>query len=86
MAVYHQLTEGYHSSDSSGGEEQPGTAKKTNRSLKRSPSSYSDVNWKGDCDRLLRELIQLPDSLPFREPVDVSEFPDYGQVLTLFIN
>lgn len=37
-------------------------------------------NWIGDCERLLREISALPDSTPFREPVDLHEFPDYLQV------
>lgn len=71
MGVYHQLVEGYQSS--SEGEE-------AGVELQAGTSSNDEVNWRGDCERLLREMTSLPDAAPFRDPVDLHEFPDYLQV------
>lgn len=34
-----------------------------------------------DCRQLLELMWQRPDSLPFREPVDTIEFPDYLEII-----
>lgn len=42
----------------------------------------SDGDWRGDCRQLLELMLQRPDSLPFREPVDTIEFPDYLEIIS----
>lgn len=71
--VYRQLVNSYQSSSD---EENAGGAEM------RAVNSLSE-NWIGDCERLLREISALPDSIPFREPVDLHEFPDYLQVKSI---
>lgn len=42
----------------------------------------SDADWRADCRQLLEMMLQRPDSLPFREPVDTIEFPDYLEIIS----
>ncbi|XP_012278096.1 PH-interacting protein isoform X2 [Orussus abietinus] len=84
-AVYHQLVDTYHSSDSEidveEDKEKPSTSSKkpvANRNL-RSKEVCQD--WKLACRQLLESLWQCEDSIPFREPVDRLEHPDYYQII-----
>uniref|UniRef100_A0AAQ4NQY6 Bromo domain-containing protein n=1 Tax=Gasterosteus aculeatus aculeatus TaxID=481459 RepID=A0AAQ4NQY6_GASAC len=41
-----------------------------------------DVNlWAGQCKELLRRMIVSPDSEPFRQAVDLFEYPDYRNII-----
>lgn len=41
-----------------------------------------DINsWKDDCKRLLDTIMAHHDSVPFRQPVDNREFPDYLRII-----
>lgn len=75
-AVYHQIADTYHSSPSEGESDnqdpdQPGP------SSRKRPES----DWKVACEKLIREMWDRPDAVPFREPVDTLEHPDYLQVV-----
>uniref|UniRef100_A0A7N8XKY1 Bromodomain and WD repeat domain containing 3 n=1 Tax=Mastacembelus armatus TaxID=205130 RepID=A0A7N8XKY1_9TELE len=37
--------------------------------------------WRGQCRELLRRMIASPDSEPFRQPVDLFEYPDYRDII-----
>ncbi|TNM85061.1 hypothetical protein fugu_009239 [Takifugu bimaculatus] len=37
--------------------------------------------WRGRCRELLRRMIASPDSQPFRQPVDLFEYPDYRDII-----
>lgn len=50
-------------------------------SFDRSNRIRSDGDWRSDCRQLLDMMWQRPDSLPFREPVDTIEFPDYLEII-----
>lgn len=39
------------------------------------------LSWKQQCKDLLETLNQSEDSSPFREPVNILEFPDYLQII-----
>ncbi|XP_061602982.1 LOW QUALITY PROTEIN: PH-interacting protein-like [Cololabis saira] len=66
----------------------PGTSTqnhKARRPMKRQvrtrPPSYDPQAWKGRCKELLDLVFQCEDSEPFREPVDLQEYPDYLQIV-----
>ncbi|KAK6636696.1 hypothetical protein RUM43_010358 [Polyplax serrata] len=74
-AVYHQLTDTYHSSPSEGESD-------TNDLDRPGPSNRKvSFDWKVACERLLREMWDRSDSFPFRQPVDITEHPDYLKVI-----
>lgn len=74
-AVYHQLTDTYHSSPSEGESD-------TNDLDRPGPSNRKVAfDWKVACERLLREMWDRSDSFPFRQPVDITEHPDYLKVV-----
>ncbi|KZC10837.1 PH-interacting protein, partial [Dufourea novaeangliae] len=84
-AVYHQLVDTYHSSDSEVDMEdvkdRPSTSTQratTSRSLR---SQEVSNDWQVACRQLLEMLWQCEDSIPFREPVDRLEHPDYHQII-----
>uniref|UniRef100_A0A3Q3KJK9 Bromo domain-containing protein n=1 Tax=Monopterus albus TaxID=43700 RepID=A0A3Q3KJK9_MONAL len=37
--------------------------------------------WRGQCRELLHRMIVSPDSEPFRQPVDLFEYPDYRDII-----
>ncbi|XP_076177700.1 bromodomain and WD repeat-containing protein [Ptiloglossa arizonensis] len=84
-AIYHQLVDTYHSSESE--IEVEDTKNKPSTSTQRATSSRNlrsqeVVNdWKVACRQLLETLWQCEDSIPFREPVDRLEHPDYHQII-----
>lgn len=45
------------------------------RQLRTRPHSYNPHAWKGRCKELLDLIFQCEDSEPFREPVDLQEYP-----------
>uniref|UniRef100_A0A096MCM3 Bromo domain-containing protein n=1 Tax=Poecilia formosa TaxID=48698 RepID=A0A096MCM3_POEFO len=51
------------------------------RQLRTRPRSYDPHAWKGRCKELLDLIFQCEDSEPFREPVDIQEYPDYLQIV-----
>ncbi|XP_062323853.1 PH-interacting protein isoform X1 [Osmerus eperlanus] len=66
----------------------PGTStrkQKTRRPMKRQlctrPPSYDPQAWRGRCKELLDLIFQCEDSEPFREPVDLQEYPDYLHIV-----
>ncbi|KTF76156.1 hypothetical protein cypCar_00038252, partial [Cyprinus carpio] len=52
------------------------------RSLRSKPSS-DPQSWKGRCRELLELIFQCEDSEPFRQPVDLEEYPIYSMSLRL---
>lgn len=58
---------------------EPGSSQKTQnkgRQIVRSlAESLNPDNWKPECLRLLETTIQCEDSAPFREPVDIIDYP-----------
>ncbi|XP_013108682.2 bromodomain and WD repeat-containing protein 3 [Stomoxys calcitrans] len=96
-AIYHQLVDVYHSSESENDNESdvvpststgPSTsaaaakARQSLSSTRRSKRIRSEGDWRVDCRQLLELMLQRPDSLPFREPVDTIEFPDYLEIVS----
>uniref|UniRef100_A0A673B6H0 PH-interacting protein n=1 Tax=Sphaeramia orbicularis TaxID=375764 RepID=A0A673B6H0_9TELE len=66
----------------------PGTSKTNHkgrrpmqRQLRTRPPSYDPHAWRGRCKELLDLIFQCEDSEPFREPVDLQEYPDYLQIV-----
>uniref|UniRef100_A0A7N6AVN3 Bromo domain-containing protein n=1 Tax=Anabas testudineus TaxID=64144 RepID=A0A7N6AVN3_ANATE len=61
----------------------PGTS--TGHRVRRTNSKRGvvfDVKaWRGQCKELLRQMITSPDSEPFRQPVDLFEYPDYRDII-----
>lgn len=49
------------------------------RSIKA--SSYIANNWKRQCKELVNLIFQCEDSEPFRQPVDLVEYPDYRDII-----
>lgn len=45
------------------------------RRLRTRPPSYDPHAWRGRCKELLDLIFQCEDSEPFREPVDLQEYP-----------
>ncbi|XP_044016177.1 bromodomain and WD repeat-containing protein 3 isoform X2 [Aphidius gifuensis] len=84
-AVYHQLMDTYQSSDSEldvvDDHSKPSTSRQRSSSGRCLRSQKEPFNWKVSCRKLLETLWQCEDSIPFREPVDRLEHPDYYQVI-----
>lgn len=85
-AVYHQLVDTYHSSDSEIDVEDqramPSTSRPRPTSGRRLRSHKEEiVDWKVACRQLLESIWLCEDSIPFREPVDRLEHPDYYQII-----
>ncbi|XP_075869726.1 PH-interacting protein [Nelusetta ayraudi] len=66
----------------------PGTSTRNHKSrqpmkrqLRNRPHSYDPHAWRGRCKELLDLIFQCEDSEPFREPVDLQEYPDYLQIV-----
>lgn len=53
----------------------------TQRQLRNRNSSYDPHSWKSRCKELLDLIFQCEDSEPFREPVDLQEYPDYLEIV-----
>ncbi|XP_020710625.2 PH-interacting protein isoform X2 [Athalia rosae] len=83
-AVYHQLVDTYQSSDSDGDtvdKNKPSTSGQQPSSSRNLRSQETIHDWKLACRQLLESLWQCEDSIPFREPVDRLEHPDYYQII-----
>ncbi|XP_017020203.1 bromodomain and WD repeat-containing protein 3 [Drosophila kikkawai] len=95
-AVYHQLVDVYHSSESENEADSdvvPSTstgpttsaaaaaARQRVSSTRRSTRTHSEGDWRADCRQLLDLMWARTDSMPFREPVDTIEFPDYLEII-----
>lgn len=69
-AVYHQLVDTYHSSESDidveENSEKPSTSRLRSSSSKRLRSQTFAQDWKTACRQLLETLWQCEDSIPFR--------------------
>ncbi|XP_011615359.1 PH-interacting protein [Takifugu rubripes] len=66
----------------------PGTSTRNHRNpqpmqrqLRTRPHSYDPQAWRGRCKELLDLIFQCEDSEPFREPVDLQEYPDYLEIV-----
>uniref|UniRef100_A0A8C2ZAK4 Pleckstrin homology domain interacting protein n=1 Tax=Cyclopterus lumpus TaxID=8103 RepID=A0A8C2ZAK4_CYCLU len=60
----------------------PGTSTRNHKQQQRTrPPSYDPHAWRGRCKELLDLIFQCEDSEPFREPVDLQEYPDYLQIV-----
>ncbi|KAI4900691.1 hypothetical protein NFI96_033776, partial [Prochilodus magdalenae] len=82
-------------SDSSDDEEEdeepetPGTSKRNKkgkqqpilRNLRNKPASGDPQAWRGRCRELLELIFQCEDSEPFRQPVDLEDYPDYLDIV-----
>ncbi|XP_072296250.1 PH-interacting protein [Eucyclogobius newberryi] len=53
----------------------------TQRQLRNRNASYDPHSWKSRCKELLDLIFQCEDSEPFREPVDLHEYPDYLEIV-----
>nr|XP_033340123.1 PH-interacting protein [Megalopta genalis] len=84
-AIYHQLVDTYHSSDSEVDIEEeknrPSTSTQRATSSRNLRSQEVANDWQLACRQLLEMLWQCEDSIPFREPVDRLEHPDYHQII-----
>ncbi|XP_011162535.1 PH-interacting protein isoform X2 [Solenopsis invicta] len=79
-AVYHQLNDTYHSSESEV-ENRPSTSRLRSTRKKNLYAQEFSQDWKLACRQLLETLWQCEDSIPFREPVDRLEHPEYHQII-----
>ncbi|KAG2468135.1 BRWD1 protein, partial [Polypterus senegalus] len=65
----------------------PGTSAKKKkehkpiRKLRNKAQSYDINAWKTQCKELLDLIFQCEDSEPFRQPVDLEEYPDYRDII-----
>ncbi|KAH0622101.1 hypothetical protein JD844_024090 [Phrynosoma platyrhinos] len=51
------------------------------RRLRNRAQSYDIQAWKRQCQELLNLIFQCEDSEPFRQPVDLLEYPDYRDII-----
>ncbi|XP_055390826.1 PH-interacting protein isoform X4 [Bubalus kerabau] len=51
------------------------------RRLRNRAQSYDIQAWKKQCQELLNLIFQCEDSEPFRQPVDLLEYPDYRDII-----
>ncbi|XP_017883326.1 PH-interacting protein isoform X2 [Ceratina calcarata] len=84
-ALYHQLVDTYHSSESEvemeDVKDKPSTSTQRATSSRNLRSQEVPTDWRINCRQLLETLWQCEDSIPFREPVDRLEHPDYHQII-----
>ena len=45
------------------------------------PPKPRELNWE-DCKEILSSLMENPETGPFREPVDIDDYPDYYDVIS----
>ena len=55
-------------------------SKKVSRKQQKTPPNPKQ--WKHDCMELLKKMFELPESEPFRFPINDEDFPDYNRVIT----
>ncbi|KAL0133738.1 hypothetical protein PUN28_001006 [Cardiocondyla obscurior] len=80
-AIYHQLNDTYHSSESEVEVQDKPSTSKSKSSSRNLRSQDVSQDWKLACRQLLETLWQCEDSIPFREPVDRLEHPEYHQII-----
>ncbi|KAJ8679018.1 hypothetical protein QAD02_014805 [Eretmocerus hayati] len=88
-ALYHQLLEAYHSSDTEADVEEdydkPSTSRQRPKRTKAPPKQMKGKNvqqdWLIRCKQILETLWQNEDSEPFRHPVDNDEHPEYTNII-----
>uniref|UniRef100_A0A4W4HQ24 PH-interacting protein n=1 Tax=Electrophorus electricus TaxID=8005 RepID=A0A4W4HQ24_ELEEL len=74
-------------SDSNEETETPGTSKCSKkqqpilRNLRNKAASGDPQAWRGRCRELLELIFQCEDSEPFRQPVDLVDYPDYLDIV-----
>ncbi|MBN3285500.1 PHIP protein, partial [Polyodon spathula] len=51
------------------------------RKLRNNAQAYDNQAWKTQCKELLDLIFQCEDSEPFRQPVDLQEYPDYRDII-----
>ncbi|XP_041108367.1 PH-interacting protein isoform X1 [Polyodon spathula] len=51
------------------------------RKLRNNAQAYDNQAWKTQCKELLDLIFQCEDSEPFRQPVDLQEYPDYRDIV-----
>ncbi|XP_043927396.1 bromodomain and WD repeat-containing protein 1 [Protopterus annectens] len=44
-------------------------------------AKYDRKHWKRRCKELIEYIFQCEDSEPFRQPVDLDDYPDYGDII-----
>ncbi|KAG8136513.1 hypothetical protein E2320_005088 [Naja naja] len=62
----------------------PGTSSRKRHSLKgknATKSGYDENRWKKRCMDLVNLIFQCEDSEPFRQPVDLEQYPDYREII-----
>ncbi|XP_053242705.1 bromodomain and WD repeat-containing protein 1 isoform X4 [Podarcis raffonei] len=58
----------------------PRAPSRRSRGLKRR-LSYDENTWKKQCMELVNLIFQCEDSEPFRQPVDLDQYPDYREII-----
>uniref|UniRef100_A0A673T9A5 Bromodomain and WD repeat domain containing 1 n=1 Tax=Suricata suricatta TaxID=37032 RepID=A0A673T9A5_SURSU len=59
----------------------PKTSSGRRRVSESKATSYVENNWKKQCKELVNLIFQCEDSEPFRQPVDLVEYPDYRDII-----
>ena len=89
-AIYHRMVESFEWSSSEseteeeregGNEEKPSNSRRRLAKKKSVSPNYNPKKWKHDCNELLNQMVALPFSEAFREPVSAIEFPDYHRTI-----
>ena len=57
------------------------TQEPSKKEKKQQKTPPNPKQWKHDCMEMLKRLFRCPESEPFREPVNMEEFPDYNRVI-----
>nr|CAH7754791.1 unnamed protein product [Callosobruchus chinensis] len=79
-SVYHQLVDGYNSSDTEEDVEVlPSNSRKLRNLSSRNLRESSD--WKVQASSLIDALWECEDSIPFRAPVSSARYPDYHSIV-----
>ena len=52
-------------------------ASSNNRESKSTEMRTESNGWRKDCEKLIQDLINHPDSSPFLSPVSITDYPDY---------
>ncbi|KAF2360852.1 Bromodomain, partial [Trinorchestia longiramus] len=85
-ARYHEIASSYHSPNASDLDAPGPSAASTsavvngNRRCGR-PPKMTGQTWQQQCREVLRAVFERGDSMPFRYPVDLEQYPDYDRVV-----
>ncbi|KAM4795606.1 bromodomain and WD repeat-containing protein 1 [Rhinophrynus dorsalis] len=63
------------------GDEQDASQGKLQKRRVDSKAVYTEDTWKIQCIELVNFVIECEDSEPFREPVDLEQYPDYNDII-----